>query len=52
MLSIIRNKEVHPMTRQKITVEQFLEIQENFKDHISEINKKRIEFVKEIKTNL
>ena len=52
MLSIIRNKEVHPMTRQKITVEQFLQIQENFKDHISEINKKRIEFVKEIKTNL
>ena len=52
MLSIIRNKEIHPLTREKITVQQFLQIQENFKDHISEINKKRIEFVKEIKTNL
>jgi hypothetical protein len=52
MLSIIRNKEIHPLTREKITVQQFLQIQDNFKDHISEINKKRIEFVKEIKTNL
>jgi hypothetical protein len=49
ILSAIRNKEKHPYTNETLTVEDFLQIQQDNKARIDELERQRKEFVAEVK---
>jgi hypothetical protein len=49
ILSALRNKEIHPYTREQLTIEQFNKIQIDNKDKITELNLKKREFINSLK---
>jgi hypothetical protein len=49
ILSYLRNKGVNPFTREALTVEDFLQIQQDNKAHIDELEQQRKAFVAEVK---
>ncbi len=49
ILSALRNKEIHPYTREQLTIEQFNKIQIDNKDKITEFNKKKRDFINSLK---
>jgi hypothetical protein len=49
ILSALRNKEIHPYTREQLTIEQFNKIQIDNKNKITELNLKKREFINSLK---
>jgi hypothetical protein len=49
ILSYLRNKSVNPFTREALTVEDFLQIQQNNKARIDELEQQRKTFIAEVK---
>jgi hypothetical protein len=49
ILSYLRNKSVNPFTREALTVEDFLQIQQDNKARIDELEQQRRDFVAEVK---
>lgn len=49
ILSALRNKEIHPYTREELTIEQFNKIQIDNQSKITELNLKKREFVNSLK---
>lgn len=49
ILSALRNKGKHPYTNEALTVEDFLQIQDDNKERIDELEQQRREFVAEVK---